>query len=76
MRHQGQRLIARCPACAEAGQDKAGDHLVIFPDGAFACVANQGDRAHRRRIWQLAGDCKPRKLTVRTPPWIHRMTQL
>ena len=32
------KTIARCPACAEMGQDKKGKHLVISNDGKFACV--------------------------------------
>jgi hypothetical protein len=48
---------ARCPACAaQADGDSHGQHLRVFPDGAFACAAHPGDRDHRRLIWQLAGD--------------------
>src|SRR3954453_16928398 len=46
----------RCPACAQLGGDKKGEHLMIFPDGRFGCAANQGDEEHRRQIWRLAGD--------------------
>ena len=49
------KTIARCPACAEAGEDKDGKHLAIFADGRFACVTHQGDKEHRRRIFELAG---------------------
>lgn len=50
-------LIARCPACAAVEDgDSHGQHLRVFPDGAFACAAHPGDRDHRRQIWQLAGD--------------------
>jgi len=48
--------IARCPACAQADGDSHGQHLRVFPDGAFACAAHPGDRDHRRLVWQLAGD--------------------
>lgn len=51
----GGKIIARCPACAGGGGDLKGEHLAIFPDGKFACVANPGDSAHRKEIWKLAG---------------------
>ena len=49
------KIKARCPACAENGADRRGEHLVIFPDGKFACAAHAGDPEHRRRIWELRG---------------------
>jgi hypothetical protein len=49
------KTIARCPACAETGEDRDGKHLAIFEDGRFACVTHQGDKEHRRRIFELAG---------------------
>jgi len=52
--HQSGKTIARCPACAEQGGDHTGNHLAIFPDGKFGCIANQGDADHRRRIYALA----------------------
>ncbi len=55
VRASNGKTIARCPACAEAGEDKDGKHLAIFADGRFACVTHQGDREHRRRIFELAG---------------------
>jgi hypothetical protein len=48
-------MLARCPACAEGGQDRRAAHLVIFPSGKFACAAHPGDGEHRRRIFALAG---------------------
>ena len=51
----GGRVIARCPACAEADRDHKGDHLTIWPDDRYACAANQGDHEHYRRIHALAG---------------------
>jgi hypothetical protein len=56
------KLTARCPACAAAGQDATGNHLVVFPDGKFGCVANPGDSLHRQEIFRLIGDhtsCQP-----------------
>jgi len=47
---------ARCPACAEGGGDAHGErHLLIRADGRYGCCANPGDKAHRRRVFQLAG---------------------
>ena len=53
------RRIARCPACAESGGDRKMEHLVIFPDGRFACAAHQGDSAHRKQIFKIAGLRRP-----------------
>jgi len=52
------KTIARCPACAEQGHDEKGDHLAIYPDGRFACVAHRGEAGHihRKRIIALVGD--------------------
>ena len=51
-------IIAQCPACAEAGYDLTGrNHLIIYADGAFACVLNPGEAGaeHRREILDLVG---------------------
>jgi hypothetical protein len=50
-----EKITARCPACAKAGHDQKGDHLVIFPDGKFGCVAHPDDAAHRREIYRHVG---------------------
>lgn len=55
VRTRGNRLIAACPACRAAGRDHAGDNLVIFENGLFACAAHQGDREHAAEILRLAG---------------------
>ncbi len=57
------KIVARCPACAEEDHDQNGEHLVIFPNGSFACVANPGEggRKHRQRIYALASDPVLRK---------------
>jgi 5S rRNA maturation endonuclease (ribonuclease M5) len=52
---KGDKIIARCPACWESGADETGDHLVIMPSGKFGCCINEGDHAHRKRIFELAG---------------------
>lgn len=63
---------ARCPACAEGGGDRAGEHLRIYADGRFGCCVHPKDGGHRKRIFALAGDKKPRSFTVKvatsTPP--------
>jgi hypothetical protein len=59
--------IARCPACATAGGDRRGEHLIIFPDGKFGCVANPGDREHRKAIFRLVGIRRFRKRPVSPP---------
>jgi len=56
----GGKLIARCPACAEEGGDRKGNHLAVFPDGRFACAARAGDEIHRREIFGLVGLRQPR----------------
>jgi hypothetical protein len=51
--------IARCPACEAQGHDAKGNHLIVFPTGAFACVIFQGQTEqavqHRAMIARLAG---------------------
>lgn len=49
------RIRARCPACAAAGGDNKGEHLMVFEDGRFGCAANMGDHVHRAKIFRLAG---------------------
>lgn len=58
-------IQARCPACAEAGQDRKGEHLRIQPDGKFGCCVFPQDHLHRKRIFALAGDNQPRIIRVR-----------
>jgi hypothetical protein len=56
---------ARCPACAETGNDRKGEHLRISPEGKFGCCVFPGDREHRKRIFALAGDHGPKEIKVR-----------
>jgi hypothetical protein len=56
---------ARCPACAETGNDRKGEHLRISPEGKFGCCVFPGDRGHRKRIFALAGDHGPKEIKVR-----------
>lgn len=57
--------LARCPACAEAGQDRTGEHLRIYPDGKFGCCVFPKDREHRKRIFALAGLREQKAVKVR-----------
>jgi len=63
VRERGGRIIAQCPACAEEGADRSGEHLVIwkYGNGPFGCIAHAGKhgRAHRGRIAQLVGNFAP-----------------
>lgn len=67
------KIIARCPACAQQDHDQKGEHLVIFPNGSFACVANPGKEGHkhRQRIFTLASDPVLRKRGACTV-WVRR----
>jgi hypothetical protein len=58
-------LQARCPACAEAGQDHKGEHLRISSEGKFGCCVFPGDGKHRSRIFALAGEHGPKPIRVR-----------
>jgi hypothetical protein len=68
VRMRGDKTIARCPACAEAGHDEKCEHLVINADRSFGCVVYPGDseeaKEHRRRIFALCGDRKIKPLSV------------
>ena len=57
VRRRGRKYIARCPACAEAGGDRKGEHLFFGEDGRFGCVQFPGPdgKQHRKRIFELAG---------------------
>ena len=57
VKYQGSKVIARCPACAETGNDRKGEHLFIEPGGRFGCVVNPGSDGytHRKRIFELVG---------------------
>jgi hypothetical protein len=66
VKNKGNQTVARCPACAELGQDKKGNHLIINPDGRFACVRYPGEsgREHRQIIFRLVGIREPIKKKV------------
>ena len=49
------RVQARCPACAAHGADEKGEHLVVFADGKFGCVAHPADKIHNQAILMLVG---------------------
>src|SRR5947207_12790588 len=67
-RVHGKKITARCPACAESGNDRRGEHLVINADGRFRCVIYCGHsteaRAHRKRIFGLCGSREIKPLYV------------
>ena len=52
---EGGKIIARCPACSVDGNDSKGEHLVVYPDGAYACVVNPQDEKHSKKIFKLVG---------------------
>ena len=59
---------ARCPACAEGGHDKTGNHLWIKADGRYGCCVYPEDHPHRSRIFALAGDRGEAAMKVRPRP--------
>ncbi len=61
----GGIVQARCPACAEGGHDRSGEHLRIYPDGRFGCCVHPKDGEHRKRIWALVGVRKGGTFTLR-----------
>jgi hypothetical protein len=65
----GGAIQARCPACAEGGADRTGNHLRIRPDGRFGCCVHPKDGDHRKRIFALAGarDRQAIRVTVGGP---------
>ena len=70
----GGIVQARCPACAEGGGDRKGEHLRVYPDGRYGCCVHPKDGEHRKRIFALAG-CKLHlpaagtfTLRLKTPP--------
>lgn len=67
VRVRGSKTTARCPACAEAGHDQKGEHLVINADGSFGCVVYPGDSAHRKRIFALCADRQVKPLIIHRP---------
>ncbi len=47
--------VGRCPACAQDGRDKSGNHLIIYANGKYGCAANKEDKEHTNLIYQLIG---------------------
>ena len=72
VRHRGLNTIARCPACAEAGGDRKGEHLLINDAGQFGCVLfpGQSGQQHRQRIFELVGvkETPGKVFEIRKPP--------
>src|SRR5512137_2673525 len=61
----GGIVQAGCPACAEGGGDRKGEHLRIYPDGRYGCCVHPKDAQHRKRIFALAGERERRQFTVK-----------
>jgi hypothetical protein len=77
VKRRGSKIEAQCPACAEQGLDRSGNHLVIYESGKWGCVVNQGlaGADHRKRIWQLAGEAhQPGHYRPLPPVWLPRVT--
>lgn len=55
VRKRDGNIVAQCPACAEIGHDKKGEHLFVALDGKFGCIKHKDDPEHNQRIWSLAG---------------------
>lgn len=72
VKHRGSSVIARCPACAESGGDRKGEHLMINDAGQFGCVVFPGPsgQQHRQRIFELAGvkETHGKGFEIRKPP--------
>jgi hypothetical protein len=64
----GGTYRARCPACAELGGDRKGNHLFIYADGKFGCAANPKDHEHRRQIHKLARSAPKTSFTIKAKP--------
>lgn len=58
LRNRAGKLIARCPACAELGEDTAADNLMIWESGAYRCIKADKGTPHHDRIWELVGETK------------------
>ena len=62
IQHRNGIIVAQCPACADEGGDRKGEHLFIGQDGRFGCVLYpekssqpEAARAHRKRIFEFIG---------------------
>ena len=72
----GGVVQARCPACAEGGNDRSGEHLRVYPDGKFGCCVHPKDRDHRKRIFALAGIRERQEIRVKVAaPMVAKIIQ-
>lgn len=56
IRIRGDKIEARCPACAADGGDRRGNHLFANRTSrVWGCAARPGDAEHRSQIWALVG---------------------
>ncbi|MGA2248685.1 MAG: DUF3631 domain-containing protein [Verrucomicrobiota bacterium] len=69
-------LQAQCPACAEAGSDKSGNHLILFDagEGRYGCAVDQSAE-HYSRIFEL-GKREPFRQRERTRETIEKLASL
>jgi hypothetical protein len=65
-RLRGGKKTYRCPACAEAGGDTKGEHLIVNDNGSFGCVVYPKNYEHRKRIFALVGDRALKTLIIRS----------
>jgi hypothetical protein len=49
-----QSFVSACPACRHEGRDRTGNHLKVYPNGAYGCVVDDS-KEHDILILQLAG---------------------
>ena len=73
---EGHKIEAQCPACFEKGEDKTGNHLVIYGEGPYGCVKYQDDDLHRKRIFELVGVKTEHQNGASQQPVTHRPQKL
>lgn len=56
VRRTGSKVVAQCPACHAAGNDRSGEHFYLnAATGKWGCGCLPGDTEHRREIFRLIG---------------------
>ena len=59
VKHKGSCISARCPACAEQGNDNKGNHLFIDEQGSdfrVLYILVRQEIEHRKRIFAIGRD--------------------
>jgi hypothetical protein len=60
-------IIAGCPCCInDLSRDHTKDHLRVWPDYAFNCLAYPGEKDHNKRILQLVGT----EIDINSPDYV------